>query len=289
MVGIPSIILVVLYVRIFFVAQKHRKHTANQIGVVNYNKHLTKTVKKENDAENDMHTDVKNRISKKENGENADHFHEGQTDKQEKRKLEINSEESRFQCNDIKNTLEDKGVCEYKNKYREDNGKGTDQSSTSPMSCEVCITKQMSTSDNLMSKQAINEIFVMQEVEQNTQTKISSVKKCKQSIKKRIEQLIPRQGRSGVSVIGSVIGIFLICWGVSLYSSICYYFAQCPVTIATQHVSWFLLLLNSAVNPIVYALFKTDMRTELKRLARCRTTRFARLSDIKINPNSSKN
>lgn len=97
----------------------------------------------------------------------------------------------------------------------------------------------------------------------------STTKVSKQSIKKRLNHAILRRG-SGASVIGSVIATFLICWGVSLYASICFYFELCRVSPHMTHVQWVLLLLNSAVNPIVYAMLKTDLRKEFMNIFHCR-------------------
>lgn len=97
----------------------------------------------------------------------------------------------------------------------------------------------------------------------------STPKVNKQSIKKRLNHVIQKRG-SGASVVGAVIATFLICWGVSVYGSICYYFELCFVSPSMNQVQWMLLLLNSAVNPIVYAMHKTDLRREFRNLLRWR-------------------
>lgn len=96
------------------------------------------------------------------------------------------------------------------------------------------------------------------------------IKATKQSMKKRLGKIIQKKRRSGASVIGLVIAAFLICWGVSLYRSICYYFELCNVSEGLTQAQWILLLLNSAVNPIVYAMLKTDLRKEFVNIKRFR-------------------
>ena len=74
---------------------------------------------------------------------------------------------------------------------------------------------------------------------------------------------------SSVKIITSVTAIFLICWSLSLYVSFCQFFIRKEPSPTTRNVSWLLMLLNSAVNLFVYALFKSDIRGEFSLLFSC--------------------
>ena len=77
--------------------------------------------------------------------------------------------------------------------------------------------------------------------------------------------------RSNLKVFASVALLFVFCWLLSAYRGFCDVFSLCSVTIEFVQVSRILIFLNSAVNVVVYSLLKKDIRTELKRLLRCRT------------------
>ena len=75
-----------------------------------------------------------------------------------------------------------------------------------------------------------------------------------------------------IKVFGLVYLLFLMCWCLSAYRTIAFYFynkrgaIDDPITIFSR----LLLLFNSCVNPIVYALLKKDLRSELKKTCSCR-------------------
>ncbi|XP_078357084.1 histamine H2 receptor-like [Oculina patagonica] len=77
--------------------------------------------------------------------------------------------------------------------------------------------------------------------------------------------------RSNLKVFASVALLFVFCWLLSAYRGFCHVFSLCSVTIEFVQVSRILIFLNSAVNVVVYSFLKRDIRTELKRLLRCRT------------------
>ena len=67
-------------------------------------------------------------------------------------------------------------------------------------------------------------------------------------------------------VIVTVVTIFLVCYSVEVYSSLCYFTDLCKITDDLVHVVFFLVVTNSAGNPVAYALFKRDIQRELKRV-----------------------
>ena len=82
-----------------------------------------------------------------------------------------------------------------------------------------------------------------------------------------------RQGsreRSNLKVFASVALLFIFCWLLSAYRGFCDMFNLCTVTVEFVLVSRILLFLNSSINVVVYSFLKRDIRTELKRLFRCR-------------------
>ena len=73
------------------------------------------------------------------------------------------------------------------------------------------------------------------------------------------------QKKSAVIMMGIVIGVFLVCYGIHLRCSIVVLFdtnASCK----DEQLKIPVLVLNSAVNPLSYALFKRDIKKEFRRL-----------------------
>ena len=73
------------------------------------------------------------------------------------------------------------------------------------------------------------------------------------------------QGKSAVKMMAIAIGVFLICYGIYLKCSL-------VLLISTDsrchdfNYKLPMLILNSAVNPLAYALFKRDIKKEFKKL-----------------------
>lgn len=76
---------------------------------------------------------------------------------------------------------------------------------------------------------------------------------------------------STAHVIVTVVCIFLLCYSVEVYSSLCYFTSLCSVSEDLFHVVFFLVATNSAANPIAYALLKSDIQRELRNLCCIRT------------------
>lgn len=84
--------------------------------------------------------------------------------------------------------------------------------------------------------------------------------RSKKEFRKRLQR--GRLKRSSVKVIIAVITIFLVCWSLSLYASFCRYFGLCNVPLTLGRVAWLFMIFNAAINPIVFILFKSDLRAE---------------------------
>ena len=74
--------------------------------------------------------------------------------------------------------------------------------------------------------------------------------------------------KSAVMMMGLVIGVFLVCYGMYLRCSFLILF-QTTITSSPcndENYKIPVLVLNSAINPLAYAFFKRDIKKEFKRL-----------------------
>ena len=72
-----------------------------------------------------------------------------------------------------------------------------------------------------------------------------------------------------VRLVTALTAIFVACYGTEIYVSICEVFEICQVTIAVQTAFSLLLIGNSALNPIVYAILKRDIKRETVAMLSC--------------------
>ena len=68
--------------------------------------------------------------------------------------------------------------------------------------------------------------------------------------------------KATVKIMGIVVGLFLLCYGIFIRCSIVSYSASCEDAECKLPI----LVLNSAVNPFVYALLKRDINNEFKKV-----------------------
>ena len=73
---------------------------------------------------------------------------------------------------------------------------------------------------------------------------------------------------SSAKVLGCMVLLFVLCYSLSTYISFCRNFKLCSVNPLVAYVSLLLVHCNSAVNFVVYAFMKSDIRLELTRLCR---------------------
>ena len=74
--------------------------------------------------------------------------------------------------------------------------------------------------------------------------------------------------KSAVIMMGIVIGVFLVCYGMYLRCSFLILF-QTTITSSPcndENYKIPVLVLNSAINPLAYAFFKRDIKKEFRRL-----------------------
>ncbi|XP_022798486.1 adenosine receptor A3-like [Stylophora pistillata] len=73
---------------------------------------------------------------------------------------------------------------------------------------------------------------------------------------------------SSAKVLGSVVFLFVTCYSLSIFVSFCSNFGVCHLSPLVKTIALLLVHLNSAVNFVVYALMKKDIRQELQRFWR---------------------
>ena len=74
--------------------------------------------------------------------------------------------------------------------------------------------------------------------------------------------------KSSVKMMAVVIGLFLVCYAIALRCSLLCVSNPYETCDDTEYKIPFLLL-NSAANPIAYALYKRDIKKEFKKLKLC--------------------
>ncbi|KAJ7333581.1 hypothetical protein OS493_017123 [Desmophyllum pertusum] len=81
-----------------------------------------------------------------------------------------------------------------------------------------------------------------------------------------------KRRNSSARVLGTVVLLFVLCYSLSIYISFCSNFKLCSVNPVVGSISLILVHCNSAINFVVYAFMKKDIRLELRRLCRCGNT-----------------
>ncbi|XP_078378675.1 octopamine receptor beta-2R-like [Oculina patagonica] len=78
---------------------------------------------------------------------------------------------------------------------------------------------------------------------------------------------IKPQEKTAVNIMAIVIGVFLVCCGIQLRCGLMIVFnSNIDQLCNVLHLQVLVVVLNSAVNPLAYALFKRDIKKELHRL-----------------------
>ena len=75
---------------------------------------------------------------------------------------------------------------------------------------------------------------------------------------------VKTQGKSAVKMMATVTGVFLLCYGIFMRCSFLYVFGLHECNDFQYKVP--LQVINSAINPVAYAVFKKDIKKECKRL-----------------------
>ena len=84
----------------------------------------------------------------------------------------------------------------------------------------------------------------------------------------RYNQPSLKRHRSSYSatLIATMVAIFLACYAVEIYSSFCHFTELCSMNKNLYNVVRFLVIINSAANPLAYAVLKKEIRRELNKL-----------------------
>lgn len=76
-----------------------------------------------------------------------------------------------------------------------------------------------------------------------------------------------KQERSATKVFGLVVLFFVLCWMLSAYRHFCQYFSlRYNVSFEMALISRLLMVINSAINPFIYAFLKEDIKIEVKKM-----------------------
>ena len=81
-----------------------------------------------------------------------------------------------------------------------------------------------------------------------------------------ISRNLPRPVRRNIGMIIIIITLFNITFAGGNYICYCFLAKTCVVTAALKKIFLLFYIINSAANPIVYALFKKDIKKELRKL-----------------------
>ena len=77
-------------------------------------------------------------------------------------------------------------------------------------------------------------------------------------------------------VLGTVVVIFVVCWSLTAFRTIVMQYKLMEVSWNVTNISRLLLVANSAINPVIYALWKNDINKEInklfRRFAACKVT-----------------
>ncbi|XP_028407920.1 trace amine-associated receptor 13c-like, partial [Dendronephthya gigantea] len=75
-----------------------------------------------------------------------------------------------------------------------------------------------------------------------------------------------REAKATLKVFGTVVVMFVVCWSLSAYRTIVTQYQLMDVPWDLTNASRLLLVANSAINPIIYALWKKDVKNEIRKL-----------------------
>ena len=77
------------------------------------------------------------------------------------------------------------------------------------------------------------------------------------------------QEKSAVIMMGIVIGLFVLCYGIYMRCTFVLIFSAGQIPCNDHQFKIPILVLNSAVNPLAYSFFKRDINKEIKRRICC--------------------
>lgn len=72
-----------------------------------------------------------------------------------------------------------------------------------------------------------------------------------------------------ISVVVCVVAVFILCYSLNVYTSVCNVFGLCSISWKLWDARHLLLVTNSALNPLAYALFKRDIKKAILALGGC--------------------
>lgn len=107
---------------------------------------------------------------------------------------------------------------------------------------------------------------------------MSSLSRTNLSVAQKIPNTTTREAKATLKVFGTVVLVFVLCWSLSAFRTIVSNYkliSSLPIDLIMT--SRLLLVANSAINPIIYALWKKDVKNEIRKLIN-KNTRMVRPS-----------
>ena len=92
----------------------------------------------------------------------------------------------------------------------------------------------------------------------------------------RMHVSVERRRNYNINVVVCVVVLFITCYSVNLYTSVCYVFSLCSVSQELWYARNLLLIANSALNPVAYALLKNDIKRAILALRRIQSNNQVR-------------
>ena len=84
----------------------------------------------------------------------------------------------------------------------------------------------------------------------------------------RVHFRVERSRNHNISVVVFVVGVFILCYSVDVFICVCDVFSLFSISWQFWYARHLLLVTNSALNPLAYALFKRDIKQAILALGR---------------------
>ena len=97
-------------------------------------------------------------------------------------------------------------------------------------------------------------------------TVLSNLNQTRNTTASSIPSATTTEAKATLKVFGTVVIMFVVCWSLSAYRSIVVYYDLMTIPFDLTMTSRMLLVSNSAIDPIIYSLWKRDIKMEIRKL-----------------------
>ncbi|XP_020613893.1 histamine H2 receptor-like [Orbicella faveolata] len=119
----------------------------------------------------------------------------------------------------------------------------------------------------LLSCFTFHMVYIVRKRRQSSRTIEDSSRELR-SLNLRIHIRDDGRANYNIRIVVSVVGLFILCYSLDIYICFCDIFSLSKISRQLWYVRHLLLVTNSALNPIAYALFKRDIRQAILALGR---------------------